>query len=89
MESHVRTVDGGCVWSQAFDALALVVKSEEKGSEILLESKIQMEDIYQLQQGEFPVFIYAHTSSRAPEQSCHDFGSMLARSLCLIFDFFF
>lgn len=36
---------------QTFDALALIVKSEDKGGEIILESKIQTEDIYQLQQG--------------------------------------
>jgi hypothetical protein len=36
---------------QTFDALALTVKSEEKGGETILESKIQTEDIYQLQQG--------------------------------------
>jgi hypothetical protein len=37
--------------NQTFDALALTVKSEEKGGETILESKIQTEDIYQLQQG--------------------------------------
>ncbi len=40
--------------NQTFDALALTVKSEEKGGETILESKIQTEDIYQLQQGSCP-----------------------------------
>jgi protein phosphatase-4 regulatory subunit 3 len=46
----VGTGHVACVHHETFDALALTVKSEEKGGETILESKIQTEDIYQLQQ---------------------------------------
>jgi len=73
----VGTGHVSCVHHKVLDALALVVKSEEKGSETILESKIQSEDIYQLQQDTLIVWQEPETGldlalSFQEEQGCKE-----------------